>query len=312
MKIWLTAAALVLARDTQGAAMQVARARGHAVMQTMLPNLAATMVGRPLVQAYNAHPIPVELVDFRETATRAGRTTMATYNSFDPTLRFNVYFLGLTPRELARLESDRPLREDVARRLEPLAIHELRHWANQLEHGSIALVENELDAFNSEAVHVMQRIAQDPIYLDRLPLFWSRLHANSLRKWIQGPRAALRYVQAGYGDLPSIHYPPTDLELERMTENARMKRRYGSVDGRGDVGRMSDLQVASVRMTYMFWSDAARVEANRDYFRKVWLQMQGHWQRWQAAHPNYRVPGPTPWGRGKMWLADIYAGLVGP
>ncbi len=284
------------------------QARGHAVMQTMLPNLLATQAGRPLAEAYIAQPIPVTISDFENIPEPSLRSAHAYFMASRPRIRFNSFEYDLTESELSRLETDRTLREEVAFRLEPAAVHELRHWLNATTIASIGVIEEEVMAYDAENDHLAQRLEADPGRFLKVPGSISPTQKRWLKRWGRDPELFLQRVVAAYPHLHSINIPPSVEHLRHMGEDLEMFRQSmskGEVHGNAEFMEFCMDIAAAAEDQLLFWADPARIARNRDYYAKSWELMMERWRQWRQVPPDNKLPLPTPWGRAKVWLSDF-------
>ncbi len=306
---------------------------GALAAEVSLPRLLETQAGREVLgqsaqPARSPIPIHVEAPDPRLYRVQPGQA--AVYDNIQNAVYMNRRLLGLSEPQLAQARHDETLRQRVADALDATILHELKHWKTRQETGDIALKENEIEAYHTEARYMLERLDTDPDYLKRLPPLTAQRKIPLLQAWLKGPEHLARHVYDRYPQTPALlqadparevakldeelarwrgrrdHYDEHKRELERMTKLAR------SMDGVGErlnagPPRWKQLQrmldefqtpqavadvIAQLEDARAFWTSDGRREKATAYYAAMWQRVHADWTAWRQARPDYALPLP--------------------
>lgn len=303
---------------------------GAMAAEVSLPRLLATQAGRAVLGERLEAPVPISVETPDPRAYRVQPGQAAVYDNIGNAVYMNRALIGVGEPQLAQVRHDQTLRERVADALDSTILHELKHWKTRQDVGDIALKENEVEAYHTEARYMLERLDSDPDYLKRLPPLVAQRKIPLLQAWLKGPQALGRHVYDLYPQTPALlqadpareaakideelsawrarrdNYESHKKELERMTKLAR------SMDGIGDrIGsgppRWKQLQrmldefptrqavadvIAQLEDARHFWTDDARREKAKAYYAGLWDKVHAEWSQWTQARPDYALALP--------------------
>jgi hypothetical protein len=313
--------------QSEAARDEKAEAEGREAARLALEQLGTSRIAKPYVDFFHASPIPISIMSPTTKVDRVQPGQAALYDQIFARVDFNAnVYRGADVHATARA-------------MAPTLLHELKHHKTRIELGDVPLQENELEAYAVQAAYALEKMDEDPRWLETLPPAVRERYEDLLEAYAGGPQELSSFVVQRYIKVPSV-FEDVAARLKQVTEEltvwrkrsenyeadkaalaeqAREAKKYDGLAGeRVSLGPTRAQALAQAVRDYPlkeaiehsvlkladsveFWSDPARIERNREHYRTAYQQLGADWKAWSDAHPGFRVRPPG--ALEKAWTA---------